>query len=419
MKDLKLNKSNSDLIFEEFIEEIDRGRLGLNTGLSTGIVSLDKTIGGIQKKTYNLVFAAEGVGKSVFVMHTHILYPIVQHYHMLEKDPEYKTDLKIRFYSLEVDRVNILGKMLCWLIYKDTGDLLSMNYLFSKNLYLIDNDTYELVLSYKAKIKKILDEVLIIIDKPMTSTEIYDDLVQFASSRGKSKLITLSDGSRVHKYIPNNPNEHVIVITDTLTNLTIDESIKFNSEKKECDLHSNNCKHIYRNMFHYSVVNVTHSNRDITNTMRTKSNEIYPHKNDISISSQPSRDADIVICLFNPYEYVSPNNSLSKFGGYNILRLQNRYRNIGVLKSRNGESMKRISVLFIGECGYFKALPKSTLMQNKDYANIESITVEYKPEKDHKTKSNKINNLKIKLLSKLKKKDESRIENTNKNLLNE
>ena len=133
MKDLKLNKSNSDLIFEEFIEEIDRGRLGLNTGLSTGIVPLDKTIGGIQKKTYNLVFAAEGVGKSVFVMHTHILYPIIQHYYMLEKDPEYKTDLKIRFYSLEVDRVNILGKMLCWLIYKDTGDLLSMNYLFSKN----------------------------------------------------------------------------------------------------------------------------------------------------------------------------------------------------------------------------------------------------------------------------------------------
>jgi hypothetical protein len=118
--------------------------------------------------------------------------------------------------------------------------------------------------------------------------------------------------------------------------------------------------------------------------MRTKSGEIYPNKNDISISSQPARDADIVKVIFAPYEYANPNNNLGKFEGYDITRLKHRYRNIGVLKSRDGENMLRISVLFVGECGYFKALPKT--LSKQDYIDILSIKMEFEELNNHTEK---------------------------------
>jgi hypothetical protein len=383
------------LMIDELLNKVNLGRCGLNTGLSTGIKSLDEAIGGIQKKTYTLLFGAEGSGKSVFTTHAFILFPIIEHFYHIENNPEYKTDLKIIYYSLEVDRVNILGKMLCWLIYKDTKVLYSMKYLFSNRLFLIDEATFALVQLYTVKIKKILDEVLTIIDKSMTATEINEEIVEFARSRGAIKLITAPDGTRIRKYIPFNENEHVFIITDTLTNLTVDENIKMNSDKKECDLHSNHCKHTYRNLFHYSVFNITHSNRDIANPMRTKSGELYPSKSDISISSQPARDADIVGCIYAPYELANPNNNLNKFEGYDITRLKHRYRNVGILKSRDGENMLRISLAFYGECGYFAVLPKA--MSKLDYEDILSKKVKYQELPNHieKQKLTSINKYKM------------------------
>ena len=64
---------------------------------------------------------------------------------------------------------------------------------------------------------------------------------------------------------------------------------------------------------------------------------------------------------------------------------QGRYRNIGVLKSRNGENMKRISLLFLGECGWFEAL-KSRL-NDKDYLEIEAKRMKFKELTSHSDKA--------------------------------
>lgn len=385
--------SSSSFIFEELISEIERGIEGQNTGLSTGIQPLDELTGGVQKKNYTLIFGPEGSGKSVFTIHSHIMYPIVQHLYQQKNDPNYTKDLKIFFYSLEVDRVNILGKILCWLIYKETKVLYSISYLFSKRLYLINKDVYKLVVSYEKLIKNILDNILFIIDRPMTANQIKVDVVSFAEKRGTVKEITLKDGSKVLKYFPKNPDEHVIIIIDTITNLTVDKTINKNNEHNECNMHSSNCKHIYRNLFHYTVVNVTHSNRDITNVMRTRSGEIYPHKNDISISSYPSRDANIVLCIFAPHEYANENNNLGSFGGYNISRLQGRFRSVGLLKSRDGENMYRFPLLFLGECGWFELLPKT--LDKKQYLEIENLKIQEKEFETHQEKADYISKLDI------------------------
>jgi hypothetical protein len=244
----------------------------------------------------------------------------------------------------------------------------SMRYLFSQRLYLINEDVYKLVLEYKPLIIKILDEVLTIVDKPMTADDIKKDMISFAISRGRKSFVTSDDGTRIRVYKPHNPNEHVILVVDTLTNLKADDD----KEAKEIKEHSNNCKHGYRNLYHYTIVNVTHSNREITNAMRTKSGEIYPNKNDISITSQPSRDANNVICLFAPYELANPNNDLHKFEGYDIKTLGSRYINVGILKSRNGSNLLRVSLLYYGECGYFEQLASANSLTKKDYLDYTS-----------------------------------------------
>jgi replicative DNA helicase len=360
--------TSSERLFNECMDVVEKGRLGNNTGFSTGIPSLDEATGGIQRKTLTTIFGAEGAGKSVLAKHGLILFPIIEHYIMKATYADYKTDLKIRFYSLEVDRVNIIMSMISWLIYKEHGKLYSLKYLFSNRLYVIDDDVHELVKSYREKIVNILDEVLVIIDKPMTADEIDEDIETFAESRGSKTNIVLDTGELLNKYTPHNEDEHIVIIIDTVTNIEVEKSVYANSLKVQCEEISNKAKHVYRNLYHYSIFLITHSNRDITNVMRTKSGEIYPHKNDISISSQLARDSDIVMCIFAPYEYMNPNNDLANFEGYNISLLGQRYRNIGVLKGRNGINMIRVSTIFYGECGYFEEAPKNPT--KNDYETI-------------------------------------------------
>jgi len=92
----------------ELFKAIDAGRTGKNIGIHTGIPKLDSYIGGLQRKTYYLIFSDSGGGKTSLT-----LYML---YRCLKDDPNRK--IKIAYFSLEMSSNSLLAKLLGLYLYE-------------------------------------------------------------------------------------------------------------------------------------------------------------------------------------------------------------------------------------------------------------------------------------------------------------
>lgn len=82
------------MISEKLLEEIDRGRLGLNHGISMGLPKLESIIDGVTRETYTLIISNSGSGKTSFALYAYVFKPLMEH---LDDD-----DFKILYFSLEI-----------------------------------------------------------------------------------------------------------------------------------------------------------------------------------------------------------------------------------------------------------------------------------------------------------------------------
>lgn len=53
------------MISEEILQEVDRGRLGLNHGIPMGLPKLEGIIDGVCRETYTLIISNSGSGKNL------------------------------------------------------------------------------------------------------------------------------------------------------------------------------------------------------------------------------------------------------------------------------------------------------------------------------------------------------------------
>jgi hypothetical protein len=75
-----------------------------------------------------------------------------------------------------------------------------------------------------------------------------------------------------------------------------------------------------------------------------------------------------VFALFNPARY-----ELQTFHKYDIKRLNKYYRAVHMLKNRDGEADKMVSMGFLGEIGMFFELPKIQDMTEEHYKRFENF----------------------------------------------
>ena len=69
------------MISEKLLTEIDRGRLGLNHGISMNLPKLESIIDGVTRETYTLIMSNSGAGKKIYIFNlgiSKIIYIIVQ-----------------------------------------------------------------------------------------------------------------------------------------------------------------------------------------------------------------------------------------------------------------------------------------------------------------------------------------------------
>lgn len=342
-----------------FFKEIDRGRLGLNKGLSMGFPRLDEFICGIQKGRYDLVFAQEKAGKSAFVNSSYILNP----YEILYKIG--KTDnLKVFYFSLEMSKNAVLSKWFADKLYKDYKILVDPNIILGKQKSL-PNYIYEKLKIIKAYYNDMLNSSVTIIDDSLNPTGIKILIDNYAKENG-----TTVDG----RYIPNNPDQTVIIIIDTAGNLRLERVEGQTSTKITIDRQSEFNRY-FRNKYNYTPVMVMHANRGLADYTREKEGDIFPKPSDIKESNQPIQDCNLCMCIFDPTSYLDRKaiNIQDVCFGYDAHKMNRKFRGVGILANRDGQSFVRTGMMFIGETGRFYELPLPNKMTPEVYKNIELI----------------------------------------------
>lgn len=325
---------------------------------------------GIMQKTSYLLSASSKVGKTQIADFMFLYHP----YNFIKNNPNSNIKLKIFYFSLEMDLESKITAGISKHIYETANIVVPVNQILSMNRkHRLTDDIYQQILKAEEYFEE-LQDYLIISDAQQNPTGIYKQMYKYAMDNGKiiTKPIKIKDPETGEEhikqvfdyYIPNNPNEYVIILTDHLAELTTEsgKDIKATIEK-----HSDYGR-ILRNMFGYIPVDVQQQSAAQESLDKFKANKLEPSIEGLGETKLTARKANVILGLFSPAIHEIP-----KYRNYNIERLQDNYRNLSIIRQRNGVSGVNVGLYFNGACNYFKELPRGVEMTELQYKAIEQL----------------------------------------------
>lgn len=324
------------MISNKLLEEIDRGRLGLNKGIPMGLPKLEGIIDGVTRETYTLILSNSGSGKTSFALYAYVYKPLMEH---LDDD-----DFKILFFSLEMNELSLYIKLLSIYLFETFGIQISFKEILSrKKEYILSDEHYELIQQCLPWIDKI-SKKLEIYDKSVSANTVYAILKSRLESMGRF----VETDTRL-SYIPNNPNLIYNVVIDHIGLVRPQQG---HSLKQEIDLLSSYLVTL-REKCGISPVVIQQANREQGNIERFKQGKSAFTINDAKDSGNTVQDCNIMLALYNPNR-----DSLKTYKKYNIEILENNFRSLMILKNRYGDCDVEIGMNFFGGINTFAELPK-------------------------------------------------------------
>lgn len=328
------------MIVENLFKSINRGRSGLNSGLSTGLSKLDRLVFGVQRQWMTVYCADSGAGKSSIVLYSQIYQPFQQHC----KDS--KIDVHFLIFSFEMSAEVLLAKLLSLYIYEKWGKIVSYGDILSLGTTLSD-DVYELIQQAKPWLNE-FEKCCEIIDKPVTAKGLYAVCKEWSKQFGRYQETEKTGEYVKEDYIPNNPEQYLIVVVDHIKLLSVASG---HLPKQEIDEACDYLIH-FRNKCYMNINIVQQLNRNFKSMDRRNSENSLIGLEDLSDSSGPAQAAESVIAIYYPFR-----EKRAKCEGYDIRQLKEKFRLIQILKNRFGESDKTFGVCFYGINGLWKELP--------------------------------------------------------------
>lgn len=340
-------------IFEDLIEEIDRGILGQNRGLTTGKKKLDQSIGGIQRATYYAIGGETGTGKTAIADDCFVLNPYADFQRQLHNPNLSLPIIKFRvfYYSFEISKIKKIAKWVCHLMYDRYNIIIDIKEIYSRTS-ILSKEKYDLIKKCREYIDEMMDYVHIF-DHPINPTGIYMEVQKYMRDNGKFiETIKIIKGQELKfkKYIPNDPDEIVLIIED---HIGLARSEKDLVSKKEIIDKGSEYAIQLRNQFGVSKLAISQFNRDLSDMDRRRFTELTPQISDFKNTGNVGEDAEIIMTVFNPARY-----NIQEYGGFSNLGVfGGRYRNLALLKSRDGQDMLKLNLNFMGEAGHFREFP--------------------------------------------------------------
>lgn len=349
------------MIFKRVLEELKSNKELRKSGKDIIIpwLNLPKfstVLPGVQKARYIIVTANSKVGKTQIADYLFLYEPL----NFIIDNSETNIKVKIFYFSLEMSKEDKMLQMISNKIYNDTKEVVSTENLRSYfKGYILSDELQVKIESYQSYFDKV-EEVVEFIDNVRNPYGIYKTVREYARQNGKffmenGREVNMETDQMYDYYIPNDPNEHVIVVTDHVSLLLPEKGgelwdtiFKFSSDY---------CLKM-RDNFKYTVVNIQQQAADQEKqqfTFKGQSiiDKIRPSADGLGDCKLSGRDCDLMIGLFAPHRY-----KLVQYAGFDINKLKDNYRELSIILNRKGSSNINLDLYFNGACNYFEELKK-------------------------------------------------------------
>lgn len=325
---------------------------------------LSRVLPGVRQRHYTIITSQTKGGKSQIANFLYMFEPI--EWYLQNRDTT-NLSLKIFLFSLEISKDLVIIQAMSYKLFKSYGIIISPDNLQSifedytldeKVLSIIKSDEFQIWLKEFENIVEIIDDIR----NPFGMM----NLVQtYAEANGHyeytEKIFSNDDGTTSNKkvidrYVPDRPDEYVIVMVDHGGLIT--------KEKQHKDLYEAigdlSSRHFLkmRDRFGYSPVLIQQQSANSTDAQYSMRGDIVvdkikPSPEGLSDNKSTKNDCNLMLSLFWPYMYRIPN-----YNGWDLTTMGNNHRELLINLNRNGISSASIDLYFNGACNYFKELPK-------------------------------------------------------------
>lgn len=326
---------------------------------------------GIEQGQYITITAPTKGAKSQFTYYTMVFEPLLYAYNTN------KVDLKYIIFPLEETPERITQRFMSYLLNKLSKGKLrySPSQLRSVTKALPQEviDTLE-----SEEYKKILNfyEEHIIFDSSSNPTGIHKICKKYAEDNGvvemtkykvKDEFGIEKEVQGFKKYTPNNPNEYVIVIIDTLNLIDTEKGMTL---KQSMDRMSEYLAKSLRNRYNMTPIVIQQQSVESENNEAFKIGKIRPSIATLGDSKYSARDSQLTLGLFSPYKH-----GLQEYFGYDITKFKDNIRFLEVITNRDGNMGGIVALFFDGATCQFSELPKpeNKIELERIYKYLDSI----------------------------------------------
>lgn len=333
---------------------------------------LSTILPGIQRAKYVIVTANSKVGKTQLADFLFLHQP----YEFYLSNPTANIKPRIFYFSLEMSKESKIMAVLSYKLYKDHGITASPEELLSVFKNKVVNDALlKRILEYDSFFQE-FEERVTFIDSIRNPFGIFKYMEEYALANGHwvFKDMNWENNGTIEKkkvrdyYVPNNPEELVIIIVDHASLLM---------PEKEQSLHQAMSKFssdyvLYlRDKYKYTIASVQQQAADQEKQQYTFGrgdsviDKVKPTPDGLGDNKLTGRDCNLMIGLFAPYRY----NGVKDYNGYDITILKDNFRELSILLNRDGRGNSSIGLYFNGASNFFEELPKPSEPQMLEIYN--------------------------------------------------
>lgn len=348
-----------DRSFEQITKSAERAKSGKLNCIPLPFNRTRKFYAGIEKGTYVIVTANSGVGKSKLAKYLFVTEP----YRFTKEVLDAGIKLKIFWFCLEESRENFMLSLISNHLYEHYNIRLSVKQLKSigEPGYYLPDETLAKIAETKEYFVD-LEKILNVYDDVRNPMGIFLTVKKYMESVGHwvKKTINIDgiDKEVNDYYVPDDPEEYVMVVTDhiSLLHTEKDENGQYKPLHQLIGDHSKLGMRL-RDAYGCIVGNIQQQSaskeqKQFTIKGFNIDEKLEPSLDGLGDNKLTQRDANVVIGLFAPDRY-----QIESYEGYDIRKYQDNFRMMMFLKMRDDTSNVRTPLFFDGAVNFFKEMP--------------------------------------------------------------
>ena len=328
---------------------------------------------GIEQACHYVVTASTKGAKSQFTSYTFIYKPLMFCYYT-----KADIDYKVIYFPLEETPERIMERFISWLLFDfSKGEIRISPRDLRSTTSPVDEEVLDIINSDEIQdiIKYFEEHVIFPTEKP-NPTGMYFYCKKYAEEHGKvttkagkytDEFGAVKDYEAFDTYVPDNPNEYRVIITDTTNLIDTERGMTL---KQSMDKWSEYCAKYLRNRYKYTIVEIQQQAFEGENNDSFKLGRLKPSIANLGDSKYSARNADIVLGIYSPFKF-----GLSEYLGYDITKFKDNIRFLEVCINRNGQMGGICPLFFDGAVCHFHelGLPTDKDSLSKEYEYLKKI----------------------------------------------